>query len=466
MKIKAIHVRDFKGIKDIQLDSLDPTLVVITGRNAQGKSSLLDAIVSGLSGKAGTPDVPIRKGADKAEIIIDLGEIQVKKRITRDGKTYLTVENRDGTTRKSPQAVLDTLYNRATFDPVAFTGMAPKEQSKILRTLAGLDKPLADLDAKSKTLFDERTDVNRRMRDLEGTIKTYPMPVELAGVPDQETSAADAMAEYQQAMAKINKNETVRQSCENAKLVETTARARYVEAVNEVARLTAALETAEAIVERRSGEASEALAVLNARCAEARRLVDPDIDLIRSNISNVETVNRNVRVKLTREKCVHDWTSVKAESERLTDHLAMLTNERSALLSEAVYPIDGFDVRDDDVLYCGVPLCQASSRQKILVGLAVGAALNPGIEIALVRTGSMLDEEGKSAAFEWAKDSGNQLWLELVGSKDSEEGIIIEEGMLLADRPLKYSEAAEARESNRPQEDRVSDSKQQAETLF
>lgn len=53
-------------------------LVIIGGKNAAGKSSVLDSIGYALGGKDEIPEVPIHKGAEKAKIVLELDDIIIK----------------------------------------------------------------------------------------------------------------------------------------------------------------------------------------------------------------------------------------------------------------------------------------------------------------------------------------------------------------------------------------------------
>ena len=86
MKIIELRAENVKRLKAVGIHP-DGTLQVIGGRNAQGKSSVLDAIWLALGGgKAGkSTSVPIRDGEDKASVTLDLGDLIVTGSWTKGG---------------------------------------------------------------------------------------------------------------------------------------------------------------------------------------------------------------------------------------------------------------------------------------------------------------------------------------------------------------------------------------------
>src|SRR5262249_42005553 len=99
LKIVAFEAENFKRLSVVAIRP-NGDIVQITGRNAQGKTSVLDGIWAALKGKAAIQSKPIRSGAKDARIMLDLGELIVKRtfkaRDDGDYTTSVTVESRDG----------------------------------------------------------------------------------------------------------------------------------------------------------------------------------------------------------------------------------------------------------------------------------------------------------------------------------------------------------------------------------
>jgi len=176
MKIIELHVENFKRLKAVTIRSGENNVVEISGRNAQGKSSAIDAIWAALQGSAAlrsTP-APVRKGAEKAEIRLDLGKYVVTRNWTATGNTYLTVTTGGEYKAKlnSPQKLLDNLVGDLCFDPLAFTRLGDKEQAAMVLSLLKLD--LGDLDRRREDAYEERKAVNRDISRAKAELDGLP----------------------------------------------------------------------------------------------------------------------------------------------------------------------------------------------------------------------------------------------------------------------------------------------------
>jgi len=156
--------------------------IEIRGRNGQGKSSLIEAMAEALG--VVKSDLPITEGEHAAEVEVDLGDLIVLKKWTRDSggqaKAALTVKGRDGSKLKSPAAVLKEL--RGNFaDPVAFLEMKAPEQVKTVLGVTGLDEELERLEGIVLGNYDDRRDLGR---DLDRSAKALDvLRLEVEGLP-------------------------------------------------------------------------------------------------------------------------------------------------------------------------------------------------------------------------------------------------------------------------------------------
>src|SRR3989304_7739112 len=102
MKILKLTAENVKKLRAVEIT---PTgeLVEITGRNGAGKSSVLDAIWWALAGTKHIQAVPIRKGATKARIRLDLGELIVERGFTPAGAGAPPARTGGGAAERPPR---------------------------------------------------------------------------------------------------------------------------------------------------------------------------------------------------------------------------------------------------------------------------------------------------------------------------------------------------------------------------
>jgi ABC-type dipeptide/oligopeptide/nickel transport system ATPase component len=412
MRLHRLQAENFMRLKAVDVNFDDRgNLVQITGRNGAGKSSLLDSIMAAIGGKASSPERPIRKGEDRAIVTADLGDLIVQRKWTGSGASTLTVESRDGAGYKSPQAILDALLGRLTFDPLAFLRMKPREQAETLRELVGLD--LSDLDSKQKEAYEERTAVNRDVKNFDAQLAAMPFH---ANAPSRTIDVNAKLEAYRAAMKQVRENEGARRNAATAAMEVDGLDSRIVAAERELARL--------------KDERNKARTKANQFEESAASIVDPDVDSIHAEIEEANRVNRCVAANHARTEKAESLREATEESARLTALLASVEMERAGRLAATKFPIDGLDINADTVLFDGLPLTQASQSQRLRVSLALASALNPKLRLVLVRDTPMLDPDTLRELGEWANARDVQVLLEVVADPKAQIGVVIEDGMV------------------------------------
>jgi hypothetical protein len=198
MKILALDVTNVKRVRAVHIEPTGAT-VILGGRNAQGKSSVLDSITMALAGGKHIPGVPVHRGEKRGEVRLDLGEVVITRTFTEGGGGSLTVEaNVGGTVARvqSPQAWLDHRIGALSFDPLEFMRQKPGPQAETMRRLVGVDTTA--LDAERVSTFAQRTDLNRQVRDAEGAFRDMP---QFPDAPAEPIAAEALTAELDAARA-------------------------------------------------------------------------------------------------------------------------------------------------------------------------------------------------------------------------------------------------------------------------
>lgn len=408
MRLVSLVAENFKRLIAVRL-ALRDGLVVIAGENDQGKSSTLDAVQAGLGGAKWSPDHPIRTGEESAKVVLETEEYKITRRWRAEGRDTLEIEAKDtGAKVKRPQDVLDDLCGGgAGFDAIAFSRMKSKDQAELLRKITGIDT--AAIDGEREAIYAQRTAVNRQVQTLRAKVDGWPVPPDPLPEPEPEIDIAAMLWEIEKATKTKAKNDACRRELEQ--------------------------------VRKRIAEVEAELAGLREREAKGAAIVaaleDPDITAIKVRADDARDHNARVRALAERRAEAQRYreehrrlSDELAEHERVSAHhtarLEELAGEKLAILNATRFPVNGLGLDGDTVYYRGVPLEQASSSQKIRVGLAIAAALNPKLRVVLVRDGSLLDDATLAEVARWADEEKVQVLMERVGRGPG--GIVIEDG--------------------------------------
>jgi DNA repair exonuclease SbcCD ATPase subunit len=424
MKIIELEIENVKRIKAVDLKPSDD-VVVVSGKNGQGKTSVLDAIWWVLAGAKHIQAVPIRKGETKGRIKAHLGdkvvELIVERRFT-EGSSTVRVTTADGFIPPGgAQSVLDALLGELSFDPLEFARSDAKKQFADLLRIFPVGVDLEQVAAQNRADYERRTVINRdakAARVKAEAIKVRPdlpaEPVDESALIDKMTAAATENTQIEQRKAKRKDTE---QFAMNARSIASQIREKADNARQEAARLDA----------EASAKDAEADALLK-KLANAEPLPEPtDIDAIRAEIITAKDLNEAIAARSSREQLEAEAKSLEVRSSELTKAIEERERTKVEALAAAKFPVDGLGFGDGVVTINGVPLEQASASEALKVSVAIGLAANPKLRVMLIRDGSLLDEDSRAQVAAMAQEADTQLWIE-VARTDEPTGFIIEDG--------------------------------------
>jgi len=403
VKIISLTAENIKRLKAVEIvPDPDGNLVIIAGRNGQGKTSVLDAIWFALGGGAATreTDRVIRDGEDSATVTLDIEDFIIT-RTWKGDKSTLKVTLPDGSRPASPQKVLDGLLGKLSFDPLGFARLHQREQLDTLLSLTGLDFSM--IDRRRAQAFETRTDVNRLVRDLEAQLKDAPVPPK--GTPDEELNAAT--------------------------IIESVNRA------NDWQRYVADKTSTIADAQRRIAELERELDDERRRLEDAAHLLAqapdplPDPAVYAAQLEDLEATNRNVRAKKERASLDERLGKQMADATHLTSEIRTLDQQKEDMIKAADMPVKGLGLDEDGVTYLGVPFKQCSSAEQLRVSVAMAMALNPALRVIRITDGSLLDSSSLAVIEDMAQRHDFQVWIEKV-DESGEVGVIIEDGEVKA----------------------------------
>lgn len=420
MKIVSLTAENVKKLKAVEIKP-DGSLVQITGANGSGKSSVLDAIYMALAGTKAIPSKPVRSGAEKARITLDLGDVIVTRRFTAAGGTSLTVEAADGARYPSPQKMLDDLLGSLTFDPLEFTRMDPKRQLETLRGLVQVGVNIDQLDEDNKRDYDARTDINRRIKQLRAQAEAIVVDPD---APAEPVDVSELTAEMQRAG---EHNADIERRRANREKAANTIAASEDEALQQRQRADEYRQLIEEC-ERRAVEATARADELKAKVAAAGELPEPiDAASISARINAAAATNRAVQDRDLRADIERQASAAEANAEALTRQIDERTRKRAEAIAGATMPVPGLSFGEGEVIYQDLPFDQACSAEQLRVSVAIAMAANPKLRVLRIKDGSLLDENGLQLIAEMAAERDYQVWIERVDTS-GKVGIVMEDG--------------------------------------
>lgn len=418
MKIIKLIAENVKGLKAVEIVP-DEYFQIISGKNGQGKSSVLDSIWYALGGGKALEDTekPIRHGEDQASVTLDLGDITVTRR-WKGETTALDVRTKDGAKYSSPQTLLDTMIGRLSFDPLAFCNLDEKKQVHTLQELIGFNPDALNL--QRQKLYDQRTLVNRDIKQLEGQLSGIAKPA--PDTPDEEVSAAAILQELKVAQEVQKSNDQIRK--EYAELDHSCHQIEI-----EISDLDKQIARLQAVREAKFNQLISSKDTLREKKVEVEQLQDPDLGSFQTRLEQVEQLNQIVRSKKQFMAISEKMLEAKIASDRLTDQIEEIDKQKEEALRQAKFPIEGLSFGETGITFNGIPFKQCSAAERLKVSLAMAMALNPKVRIIRILDGSLLDEDNLAVIQEMAKEKDYQVWVEVVDSS-GKVGVFIEDGQV------------------------------------
>lgn len=405
LTIHDITISNFQRLTSAEQTFEGEHLIVVGGRNEQGKSSFLDALEFAFS-KGAPSSMPIHEGAKRAEVTVTLCDeagtlvYTVTKKATKSGQE-ITVKDAQGRVIPDAYALFADLTARGYgFDPIAFceagkTVPGRREQAETLRRLLGLD--FTAHDAERKDRFNERTAVNAEVKRLEGQLSGL---THHPGAPAEELSLTDLTDSYEQATASHTAYQRALSRFQAKKDEINTQQAK----VEEMRRLLA---LAEQTLETMRGELSAL-----ADEGKAAKAALTDLEPIKQAMATIEDTNKKVRENAQHAQVSADLQYHRADADRLTKCLEQMDADKAAQIAAAPLPIPELSVDDDEVLYQGRPLSVASTAGKLRVAVAIGIAMLKQLKVILIREGAALDSSNLRLIGEMAHAAGVQVFVE------------------------------------------------------
>jgi DNA repair exonuclease SbcCD ATPase subunit len=446
MRVLGFLLENFMRVRVVEIK---PTrrVTIVSGKNGQGKTSLMHGLMATLLGKRATTEKPVRNGAKNASGTLWVGdgehELVITRTINKDRSQSLRVEPAKngritGDPFKSPQEVLNALVGEMAEDPLAFIGMAPKEQIEVLRRVSKVDCDFEALNTENKRDFDERTAVGREVRRIEGELRGMTVQ---AGLPaekmDEEAvrlklhQASDANA---QAQALDRAKSEIGRKVDAAARNVVVARGDLGECRRQIARLREQMIEAEEREQRQAKDLAKATEDLNIiqgvwEVAPAGHIVD--VSVIAAELENVQLVNREIDKRVRREAVEDLLRTEQRKSMDLTRAIEARDEQKAQALRDAKMPLDGLTFDEESVLFKGIPLTQLGEAEQLRVSAEIMMAGEPKLRILPIWRGEALDDDNVAMLDQLAEAHDFHVLMLKVDSTGS-VGIVLEDGEVKA----------------------------------
>lgn len=403
MKINSFRVENVKNVRVVEMKPSQSGLTIIGGKNGQGKTSILDAIVWALGGDKYRPSEP--KRADSVippyiRITMDNGLV-----VERKGKNSdLSVTDPSGA--KAGQALLNTFIEGLALDLPKFMSSSAKDKAATLLKVIGVGDQLEQLNRSETEAYNRRRayyQIADQKRKYASEMPFYP------DAPDAPVSASELISAQQAILARNGENQRLRMRTEDLIKQRDELARRFEELSAQLSRVTADLD-----ISRKTSE----------------QLTDESTAELEESIRNIEEINVKVRANLDREHADDDARQYSAEYDKMTKALEDIRSAKASLLDGAKLPLPGLSVADGELTYNAIKWdCLASSEQ-LMVATAIVRAINPSCGFVLMDKLEQLDTDTLSTFGAWLEQEGLQVIATRVSTGD-ECTIIISDGSAL-----------------------------------
>jgi len=435
MKIVKLTAENFMRLVAVEI-SPQGNAILITGKNAAGKSSVLDAIMAVFCGKKYQPAKPIRDGEDHAEVVVETENYIIKRTFTKAGGGTVTVVNAEGMKASSPQGMLDKLVGEIAFEPMAFFKDSrdvkkQRQQRNMLMKLVGLD--FGDINVEIAGVKNQRSAVKTSKDTYDFEAGQIP---ELPDIGDDyELVSMSELTEKLTTATQLNEKhvETVRQidvkQGEIDRINESLERGR-----EHIVTLKREYEAALANAEEAQATGKKVLEEVQAEQEELVKTLEPVIDVavINKEIEDAESINNQVRGKTQRTELLKKSAAKSQEFAELGKKMKALEVKKAERLAAVKMPIEKLSANEETILYDNIPLAQVNDSMQLRIAVAISMALNPKLRVILMK-GNDLDSESLEAVCKLADEKDYQVWIEKVSDdKKNKTGFIIEDGSVVA----------------------------------
>ncbi|AFK66630.1 hypothetical protein COPG_00034 [Colwellia phage 9A] len=416
LKLVKITLNNVLGIDELEINPTS-NILEISGRNGQGKTSIMEGIKDSLG--ISEYSQLLRNGEKKGQTVIDLGDMVITRNYKESGGTT-KLEERSGITGNmsqigKPSNVIKSLLNPESVDPVRLLTAKPRELADAvlralpmtvdptkLRGIVGDKLTLADstehallvLSGHTGRIMEDRKLINRDS-------KTYTISAEqLRGTLPDDIPVAKELED--QISDNLEKMEGIRGSARKA---GRKARGLYTEklvALSEefeelddyIQKQADKLATAK---EERATKSAEHQALLNEQSKAAEDASNDElkrVDEYQTHNTELSGEIASLKVYENTQSQVKEWDNKVAGANKASDELTKQLKSIEAYKFELCQdlPIEGLALTDGKLSFDGIPFQTLNTASKIDLVLELAKLSSGTLGLVMLDNAECLDD--------------------------------------------------------------------------
>ena len=435
MKVTEFKIENVKKVRTVELDCTGESLTIIGGKNAQGKTSVLDAIVFALGGNKFKPSE--YKNTDTVgdpSIVVKFDNGIIVERSGKNGSLKVTDENG----QKAGQALLNEFVSQFALDLPKFLNSNDKDKAKILLDVIGVEKELYEIEQREQTIYNERHAFGINVDQKKKYAAELDYYEDMPEIPLQSKELLNKIKDI------MSQNAENRRLHDNLKQISYSCHIKSEEVAELVKKLKSARQ-----------ELAELENQLNI-AKEVEIPEDKDTDDIQAQIDRMEDDNTMIRANLEKQKAEEDANDGKKKYDLITADLESVRQEKMKLLQNADLPLPGLSIIEGVLAYNGMKWdCLATSEQ-LKIAVSIVQKLNVKCQFVLMDKLEQMDIDTMNEFGTWLKEQGLQVIATRVSTGD-ECSIVIEDGSPIENTTRKKSVSKPAAKPKVIIEDEIED---------
>lgn len=424
LKIIKAEVTNYQNIEHQLIEFDGRNIMIVSGKNESGKSSLLRAIASPVNSQV-IPLTPIKKGEEKASVKLKIGGIMdgVEKVYQVDlffspqhKKGQLVVSDKEGSKITDRKSMLDTIVGDISFDIMEFIRMAKTTTGKFSK--AGVKDQVEIL--KGFLSVAEKTILHKIATD-------HAQLMEQRKFAKHDLATDEALLKNstytQEDIKKYAEAKDVEIAKDKLKFVEKN-QSKYDRYVSFKEEQELELKTKTERVNKLTLELSQ----LNKEIPEVEAKIEscdkyleanpdrPTSSAITEEIEEINAFNTQVE-KIAEYKGLFIKIKERKETiEKQTADLEQMRSSKAEVFANSKMPVEGLEFTEEAVLFNGLPFNDEhiNTAKIIEVGARISMAMNPNLRVITIKDGSLLDKETTAMLFNLVEEKGYQLLMEVV----------------------------------------------------